>query len=392
LTAPNPIAEAPSSTAGTPGTSGGRPPKPRCVHLVPETYPAGAENQALALLHELRRRDELALELVCFEGGRSHQKFLELDIPVHVIGRRRRLSIDFPRRVRALRRIYSDEPPDILHTWLFEAHVVGLAAARRWTRTRVVMGARSGAVQRTMRGHQIAMRLLIKRADYAIANSAVGRDILLETGMPADRVTVTALGITDERLAVVHPPADVKAELGCGSGPLVVSLGRPHEDKDYPVLIAAMETVWQRHPNATLAFVGPSAEDIDDLGLDLPPGARATGWRDDSADYLNAADVVAVSSFTEGYSNAAAEGLLLGRPVVTTEAGDHPALVRETGGLVVPIRAPELLAGAILEMLEDPPDPERVMAMAKPRLTIAAVADVTERVYAEVLRNDAVSR
>ena len=103
--------------------------KVRCVHLVPETYPAGAENQALALLRELRARDELALEVVCFESGRSHQKFLALDIPVHVIGRRRRLSMDFRRRVRALRSIYADEPPDILHTWLFEANVVGLAAA-----------------------------------------------------------------------------------------------------------------------------------------------------------------------------------------------------------------------------------------------------------------------
>src|SRR5439155_25866789 len=139
--------------------------KVRCVHLVPETYPAGAENQALALLRELRARDELALEVVCFETGRSHEKFLALDIPVHVIGRRRRLSIDFPRRVRALRSIYADEPPEILQTWLFEANVVGLAAARRWPNTRVIVGQRSGAIQRTMLAHQAFTRLLIKRAD-----------------------------------------------------------------------------------------------------------------------------------------------------------------------------------------------------------------------------------
>jgi glycosyltransferase involved in cell wall biosynthesis len=358
----------------------------RCVHLVPETYPAGAENQALALLDELRRRAGFALELVCFEPGRSHEKFLALDIPVHTIGRRRRLSLDFPRRVHALREIYADRHPDILHTWLFEAHVVGLAAARRWPRTRVVAGQRSGAVQRTMRAHQAAMRLLLKRADYGIANSAVGRDILVELGMRPDRIAVTALGITDDRLTVTREREAVRSELGADSGPLVVCVGRASPDKDYPVLMTAMEAVWRRWPSATLAIVGPTAEQLASLGVTLSPRARATGWRDATADYLNAADVVAVSSFTEGYSNAAAEALLLGRPVVTTDAGDHPELVRASGGRVVPVRRPQLLGEAILDILEEPPEPDFVSAAARPLLTVSGMADATIKVYTEVLR------
>src|SRR2546423_8786279 len=112
--------------------------RPRCVHLLPATEAAGAENQALSLLRQLHDRAELDLELVCFRRGRNHERFEEIGIPVHVLESRARLSIDLPRRVRALRRLYADDRPAVLHTWLFEGNVVGLFAARVWPQTAVV--------------------------------------------------------------------------------------------------------------------------------------------------------------------------------------------------------------------------------------------------------------
>src|SRR3954469_24969100 len=90
----------------------------RCVHLLPDTDDAGAENQALALLAGLAGRPELELELVYYGAGRNHQRFVDLGIPVRQIPRRARLIVDLPRRIRALRRLYRDAPPAILHTWM----------------------------------------------------------------------------------------------------------------------------------------------------------------------------------------------------------------------------------------------------------------------------------
>src|SRR4051794_23731354 len=120
-----------------------RDPVPVCLHVLPETGAAGTENQVLDLLRELVTRGDTAPELVCFARGRNHARFLELGIRVAELGRRRRLALDAPRRVHALRAAYASRPPEILHTWLFEATAVGLWAAHAWPQTKVVVAQRS---------------------------------------------------------------------------------------------------------------------------------------------------------------------------------------------------------------------------------------------------------
>jgi glycosyltransferase involved in cell wall biosynthesis len=360
--------------------------RPLCVHLLPETAAAGAENQAYVLLRELCERGDVDLELVCFAEGSRHRDFQALGFPIHVIGRRRRLSLDFPRRVRALRRLYTERAPAILHTWLFEAHVVGLAAARRWPDSRVVLAQRSGVVQRTMPAHMSAVRALASRADFAISNSPEGAEILGEVGISPNRVILTQQGIAPERVAVRRSPVEIRERLGLAAGsPLVVAVGRAHSDKDFPGLLRAMGGVWERRAEVRLAMVGPTEHDLTSLGVEMPSRATATGWDDNPADYLNAADVVVVSSWTEGYSNVAAEALVLGRPVVTTDTGAHPPLVAESGGRVVPVRRPDLLAEGILAMLDQPPATERIVEVARRNLSVAAVADLTLAVYGHLL-------
>lgn len=359
---------------------------PLCVHVVPDTDDAGAENQALYLLGALAQRGELRLELAYFGAGRAQARFEALGIPLRHLPRRGRLALDFPRRVRALRRLYRDDPPALLHTWLFEANAIGLAAARRMPGTKVVLGQRSGTMERAMRGHLAAMRLLYRRADHAISNSRAGADLLRDLGLPESSITVVAQGVGEERLALTHPPGEVRAALGVPAGaPLVVSIGRGDHTKDYPTLFGAMERVWAERPDARLALVGPTAAEIEALGLALPERALAAGWQERPADFLNSADVVAISSWTEGNSNVACEALMLGRPVVCTDTGDHPAAVRAAHGRVVPIRRPDLLGKEVAELLRSPPAAADVRSAAERLLSVEAGVEATLNVYRRLL-------
>jgi glycosyltransferase involved in cell wall biosynthesis len=361
-------------------------PKPLCVHVIPDTHDAGAENQALYLLQELARHGGMRLEVVYFGAGRAHERFGALGIPLRALPRRGRLAFDFPRRVRALRALYREDPPALLHSWLFEANAIALAAARGLRGTKVVIAQRSGTMERAMRGHLAVMRLLYRRADHAISNSREGAELLRELGLSADATTVVTQGVGDERLAVARDAAAVRTALGVPeNAPLVVSVGRGDDTKDFPTLFGALERLRQSRPDVHLALVGPAAGDIRALGLELPAGAVAAGWQERPADFLAAGDVVAISSWTEGNSNVAAEALMLGRPVATTDTGDHPAVVAEAGGRVVPIRRPDLLAGAIGDLLDSPPTPESVRTAAAARLSVEAGVAATEAVYERLL-------
>jgi glycosyltransferase involved in cell wall biosynthesis len=361
-------------------------PRARCVHLLPDTDAAGAENQALALLRSLSDGDDLDLELAYFEEGRNHASFEALGLPLRRLGRERRFALDAARRVRALRRAYDGRPPALLHTWLFEAHVVGLWAARAWRSTRTVVAQRSGTMERELPAHMVALRIALRRADLGLANSSEGAELLLDLGVPKPRVSVVPQGIPRERLAVRTPAPEVRARLGVAPGdPLIVVAGRPDRTKDLPGLVEAMGTVWGRRAGAVLALVGSDAAALAALGVSLPERARAVGWVDRPADYIAAADAVVIPSWTEGHSNAAGEALMLGRPVVATDTGAHPAIVAEAGGRVVPVRDPPALAAAILEVLADPPEPERVRAVAERHLGMGPVVAATRAAYESLL-------
>src|SRR4051812_25482840 len=205
---------------------------PRCVHLIPDTHAAGAENQALNVLRGLRDRG-FELEVVYFEEGRLHESFEQLGVPLRRIPRRRRLSLDWWRRSRGLRALYEGNPPDILHSWLFEGNAIAVIAARRLPGTRVVVAQRSGTMEREAPLRMRAMRAIFARADFAISNSREGADLLRDLGVPPERFGISPQGVAPEKIAVLRDRNEVRHELGIAeSDELLVAVGRADDTKD----------------------------------------------------------------------------------------------------------------------------------------------------------------
>lgn len=211
--------------------------------------------------------------------------------------------------------------------------------------------------------------------------------MMLRFGLDASRVSVISNGLPLERVAVTRDRADVRRELGIHPGiPLFCTVCRADPNKDFPTLFAAFREVRSRRPDAELVLVGPTDRDLRQLGCSLPEGVHAIGFQTRPAEVMNAADVIVVSSRTEGHSNVADEALMLGMPLATTDVGGHPPLVRATGGRVVPVGRGDLLGQALLELFESPPLRAHVRAAAGRRLSISAVADATADLYARLLR------
>lgn len=174
----------------------------------------------------------------------------------------------------------------------------------------------------------------------------------------AGRVRLLPSGRDIGRYAVPRPtPRSSDAPLA------VVTVGSVTRRKGLHVLVDAVGAVGATGRRCTLTVVGgtsgSASEDYRDevvaraerLDVDL----RLLGWRDDVVPSLAEADLFALASFDEGLPGVLLEAMAAGLPCVTTEAGGAGQLVREAGcGLAVPIDDSDAMAGALIELVDDP--------------------------------------
>src|SRR4029078_8438193 len=102
---------------------------------------------------------------------------------------------------------------------------------------------------------------------------------------------------------------------------------------------------------------------------DLKGSTVMTGYRADVRALLPADDLYASSSIREGVSTTILEAVAAGLPVVAPAVGGTPEVLRNgAGGTLVPARAPEKLAAAILALGKDPGRPATPRTAPRGRL------------------------
>ncbi len=203
----------------------------------------------------------------------------------------------------------------------------------------------------------IDRNLIGRLADAFIAVSGEGRRQMLELErIPEDKVVLMPNGVPERE------PGDgarIRAESGIGADAMVIgSVGHLRAEKAYEVLIEAVSLLGERHPGvqALIAGEGPERGMLEEqrrrLGLD--GSVHLLGARDDVPDVLAALDVAVCCSDFEGGPLSVMEYMAAGLPVVASDVGGLPELVRagETG-LLVPPRDPRALADALAGLLDD---------------------------------------
>jgi glycosyltransferase involved in cell wall biosynthesis len=83
------------------------------------------------------------------------------------------------------------------------------------------------------------------------------------------------------------------------------------------------------------------------------------------ADWISACDVLCLPSFREGCRNVVLEALPSGRPVVASNVGGVPELLRPGTGLLAPAGEPRALAEALRRALRETWDPDSLRAFVE---------------------------
>ena len=150
--------------------------------------------------------------------------------------------------------------------------------------------------------------------------------------IPKRKIHVVINGVRTEGLADRSPRQTVRRELGIpAEAPVIGSVGRLSEIKRQTLLLQAMAGLTQRFPAVRLLLVGagPERERLEQEASDLGIRDRVyfAGYQAEPGRYLQAMDVFALSSRSEGLPIALLEAWAAGLPVVSSAVGGIPKTV-----------------------------------------------------------------
>ncbi len=274
---------------------------------------------------------------------------------------------------RPLEAIFRDFPFDVIDAEFFWPDGPAAIAMGRHFGVPVSIKARGADIH--FWGHNAATRGQIltagRAADGLLAVSAALRDDMVALGMPHEKIVVHHTGV-DRTIFHVRDRRRAKDALAI-RGPLIVTVGALIARKGQAFVIEALASV----PDATLVIIGRGEEEANLKSLADRQGVtdrvRFTGSLEQTAiaDWLAAADVMALPSASEGLANAWVEALASGTPVITCDVGGARDVVDrpEAGWLVA--RDAVAIAAAIRAVLDNPP-PREMVAECVARFSWAA--------------------
>jgi len=361
----------------------------KILHINTERTWRGGEQQTLYLLQSLNQR-RIMSHLVCQPASLLAERALAADIEVFPIAMRGEADLAAGRQLRKLIRTRNY---DILHSHTSHAHSLAYLSSIGCKTCRLV----TRRVDFSIFRHSFLKLSGIKyrfMADYYIAISHKIKEVMINDGIPDQRIFVVHSGIDPQRF--VQATGDhLLSEFDIKENQkVVINVAHLAGHKGQNYLVRAIPRVLAKLPD-TIFFIVGKGELINELKetasqLGLKRELIFTGFRNDVADFYKIADLCVMSSVQEGLGTAVLDALALARPVVATRAGGLPEIIEDgkTGRLVAPAD-PGALAEGIIELLTDS-DLAKAMASAGPAriqqfFSIDAMVDKNIEVYKKIL-------
>jgi L-malate glycosyltransferase len=335
---------------------------------------AGAERLVVETIRRLGARIEPTV--CCLDGlGTLGAELRDQGIDVEVLGRRPGLDLGVARRLAHVLRARRVE---VVHahqyTPFFYAALAKLQVGRR---VRVILTEHGRHYPDVVSNRRRSLNAwaLSRLADRinAVCGFSAGA-LASHDGFPRDRIEVIPNGVelSDFATGLTRDAARRAAGLP-QSGQLIVSIARFHPVKDQATLVRGFAAVASTFRDARLILVGdgPLKPQLEQLAGELAIADRVhfLGVRTDVPLLLQAADVFCLTSLSEAASLTVLEAMAAAVPIVLTNVGGNPELVRDgVEGLLVPRGDGAAAGAAIGRLLSNAALAERLAGAAAARV------------------------
>ena len=299
--------------------------------------------------------------------------------------------------MREIQAILKREKPDIVHT--HSAFSGKLAAflcgvpVRFYTRHSAFPQPKKLT---TFPGKQLNGLINSTLATDIVAVAEAAKDNLTETGVPEKKITVIINGSEEVRRTTPDEQKALRSSLGIAEGDFVCGISARLEDyKGHSYLLESASEVLRTHPDTVFLIVGGGSQEealkrqACELGIEKK--VIFTGFVHDVAPYYNIIDLNLNCSWgTETSCLALSEGMSIGLPAIATTYGGNPYMITEgVNGYLVPEKDAHAMAEAILKVMDDREDFEKLKIgarkMYEEKFTAAVMTRQLEKLYEEAV-------
>ncbi len=372
----------------------------KVMHIITTLGPAGAEIMLSNIISGMDRT-RFENEVVSLTGILDlAEKMRGIGAGVRTLNMKR--SAPNPLLVMRLAQWIRESKPDVIHTWMYHANLVGVLAARLAGNVPVVWGIHHSTLdprvdkRRTLLVNRICAFLSRRFPARIVCCSEASLRIHKNLRYAAEKMEVIPNGFDLEQVKPDYAArASVRQELGIPlDAPLIGIAARFHPLKDHFNFVSAAARLHQQIPKAHFLMCGLDitwqnsqlTEWIETAGIS--DCCHLLGLRHDMSRLFSGIDIATTASRSEAFPIAIGEAMACGTPCVVTDVGDC-ALIVEATGIVVAPRDPCALAEGWRNLIEAGPRVRHRLGMAARRrvqqhFALPTIVDRYQTIYSRL--------
>lgn len=307
--------------------------KKRVFQIIPNLALAGAEIMLENLIFGLHNDDfEVSVVSLYNEQSAITKRLEDQNISLYYLGKKKGIDI---RMIYRLYTLFIKEKPDVVHTHRYAMQYAIPAALMAKVPVKIhtihnIAKKEVGKIQRKLHCFFYRYCSVIPVAISPI----VKHSVMIEYNMASYQVPMIYNGIDTKKCIQ-------KREYVAKNGKVtIIHIGRFTEQKNHKELIESFKLVHDNKPDTVLKLIGAGKleqnirKKVKELNLD--DCVEFLGLKSNVYPYLYNADIFVLPSLWEGMPITLIEAMGTGLPIVATEVGGIPDMIRnnETGLLV----------------------------------------------------------
>lgn len=202
---------------------------------------------------------------------------------------------------------------------------------------------------------QIAKKVLPGANSVRVVSQRVA-DSLSKFNIDQDKIVVAPIYVDTAKFT--NQPATIDLRQEFPGQFVILSVGRLVKEKNLGMLLEAVSQLVKKGSQVALAIAGKGEEEdslkLKAQNLNLQGKVKFYGWLDNLGSFYKTADVLAITSFAEGYNRTAVEAMSCGLPVIMTDVGLAGEIIKDQlNGLILKQATAMDLASKIKELTQN---------------------------------------